>query len=230
MTAAVAANNECPLKSLLEGRRHMDGHVVLLGDSIFDNAVYVPDGPSVIEHLRSLLPAGWEATLLALDGATISSVERQLQRLSDDATHLVLSVGGNDALGHSGFILSEPADSFASALSGLAKIRDDFSIEYREMLNDVRAVGLQLAVCTIYDSIPGLRPAESAGLSIFNDAITREVIAAGLTMLDLRLICDEATDYAAISPIEPSASGGGKIARAIHTALFTPDSGCRVVV
>lgn len=208
----------------------MDGHLVLLGDSIFDNAVYVPGGPSVIEHIRRLLPTFWQATLLAIDGATMSSVERQLERLPDDATHLVLSVGGNDALGYSGFILSEPADSYASALTGIAKIRDDFSNEYRQMLDDVRAVGLPLAVCTIYDSVPGLRPPESAGLSIFNDVITRHVFAAGATMLDLRLICNESADYAAISPIEPSASGGGKIARAIHTALFTPESGSRVVL
>jgi hypothetical protein len=33
-------------------------HVVLLGDSIFDNAGYVPDGLSVLAHLRALLPAG----------------------------------------------------------------------------------------------------------------------------------------------------------------------------
>ncbi len=48
----------------------MSGHVVLLGDSIFDNAVYVPGEPSVIEHLRRILPRDWDATLLAIDGAT----------------------------------------------------------------------------------------------------------------------------------------------------------------
>jgi hypothetical protein len=106
----------------------------MLGDSIFDNAVYVPGGPSVIEHLRRVLPSGWKATLPAIDGATMSSVERQLQRLPADATHLVLSVGGNDALGHSAFILSEPTDSYASALTGMAAIRDEFSNEYCQML------------------------------------------------------------------------------------------------
>ncbi len=208
----------------------MNGHVVLLGDSIFDNAVYVPGGPAVIEHLRRLLPAGWKGTLLAVDGATISSVERQLQRLPSDATHLVLSVGGNDALGQSAFILSEPADSYAEALTGLARIRDEFSLEYRQMLKNIRSQGLPLAACTIYDSVPGLQPPESAGLALFNDVITRQVFAAGATLLDLRLICNEATDYAAISPIEPSAVGGGKIARAIQSALFHPDQGRLVVV
>ena len=208
----------------------MAGHVVLLGDSVFDNAAYVPGGPAVVEHLRRMLPPGWEATLLAIDGATIASVDAQLQRIPEASTHLVLSVGGNDALGYAGFLLTEPADSFAAALAGIARIRDVFSREYSRMLENVRAVGLPLAVCTIYDSIPGLGEAESAGLSIFNDVITRHAIVAGATLLDLRLICNESTDYAAVSPIEPSASGGGKIARAIHAALFHPQRGSRVIV
>ena len=208
----------------------MDGHIVLLGDSVFDNAEYVPDEPSVIEHLRRVLPPGWKETLLAVDGSTLSSVERQLQQMPADATHLVLSVGGNDALGHSQFIQSEPTDSYASALTGMAQIRDEFSNKYGRTLSDVRALGLPLVVCTIYDSVPGLRPSQVLGLCIFNDVITRHVIAAEATLLDMRLICSESTDYAAISPIEPSASGGEKIARAIHSALFSPDSGSRVVV
>ena len=48
-------------------------------------------------------------------------------------------------------------------------MRDEFSSEYRRMLADVRAVELPPAVCTIYDSVPGLRSPESARLSIFND-------------------------------------------------------------
>lgn len=208
----------------------MSGHVVLLGDSIFDNAVYVPDGHSVIEHMQRILPTDWEATLLAVDGATVSSVEHQLKQIPDGATHLVLSVGGNDALGHSRFILSEPTDSYASALTGIAKMRDEFSHEYRQMIDEVRSFRLPLAICTIYDSVPDLQPPQSAGLSVFNDVITKHLIATGSTLLDLRLVCNESTDYADVSPIEPSASGGGKIARAIHTALFEPEKGCRVVV
>ena len=83
----------------------MSGHIVLIGDSIFDNASYVPGGPSVIEHVRRCLPRDWEATLLAIDGATVSGVEHQLTRMPKTASHLVLSAGGNDALGHSSFIL-----------------------------------------------------------------------------------------------------------------------------
>jgi len=41
----------------------------------------------------------------------------------------------------------------------------------------------------------------------------------------LRLICNEASDYAKSSPIEPSVAGGGKIARAIRRAVTDPDFG-----
>jgi hypothetical protein len=41
-------------------------HVVLLGDSIFDNARYVPGRPAVIEQVRQALPRHWQATLLAI--------------------------------------------------------------------------------------------------------------------------------------------------------------------
>ena len=54
------------------------GHVVLFGDSIFDNARYVPDRPPVIEQVRRSLPSGWRATLLAVDGHVTSDVQRQL--------------------------------------------------------------------------------------------------------------------------------------------------------
>jgi hypothetical protein len=49
------------------------GHIVLLGDSIFDNSAYVGGGPDVIAQLRQELP-GWRCTLLALDGDVISGV------------------------------------------------------------------------------------------------------------------------------------------------------------
>jgi hypothetical protein len=73
-------------------------HVVLLGDSIFDNALYVPDRPPVIEQVRRGLPTGWKATLLAVDGHTVEHISTQLPRIPTDATHLVLSIGGNNAL------------------------------------------------------------------------------------------------------------------------------------
>ena len=85
----------------------MMAHVVLLGDSIFDNARYVPGRPAVIEQVRQALPGGWRASLLAVDGHVTGDVAGQLRGLPADATHLVVSAGGNDALG-SGWVMDTP--------------------------------------------------------------------------------------------------------------------------
>src|SRR3954462_371801 len=98
------------------------GHVVLLGDSIFDNARYVPDGPSVLDHLRRMLPDGWKTTLLAVDGSIAEDVPRQLRGLPDDASHLVVSTGGNNALGYASLILNESASSYAEVLDHMGAI------------------------------------------------------------------------------------------------------------
>jgi hypothetical protein len=199
-------------------------HILLLGDSVFDNAAYVAGGPDVIEQVRERLPAGWRATLRAVDGSVIGSVERQLDQLPPEASHLVVSVGGNDALGHAG-VLDETTRSMADALDRLAGIRDQFAQEYAAMLNGVLGRGLPTAVCTIYEPrFADLRQRRLAatGLTVFNDCITREAFARGLSLIDLRLICDRDEDFA--NPIEPSVRGGAKIAAAI-AALVTDQGG-----
>jgi hypothetical protein len=198
-------------------------HIVLLGDSIFDNGAYVSGGPDVVHQLRERLPAGWQATLRAVDGAVTSGVKSQLQRLPKDASHLILSVGGNDALGQSG-ILSQGAKSVAEALNGLAAIREQFGRSYRAMLETVLAVGLPTAVCTIYDAnYPEAQHQRLVvtALTVFNDCITREAFTHGLPLIDLRLICDRKEDYA--NPIEPSVRGGEKIAAAIARLVVEHD-------
>jgi hypothetical protein len=68
-------------------------HIVLLGDSVFDNKNYVGSDPDVIGHLRAKLPNGWKATLLAVDGSTTTEIRTQLTRMPKDATYVVVSVG-----------------------------------------------------------------------------------------------------------------------------------------
>ena len=106
---------------LIRGGRPMK-HIILLGDWVFDNAAYVAGGTDVLEQVREQLPVGWRATLRAVDGSVIGSVERQLDQLPPEASHLVISVGGNDALGHAG-VLDETTRSMADALERLAGIR-----------------------------------------------------------------------------------------------------------
>lgn len=197
-------------------------HVVLLGDSIFDNAVYVPDRPPVIEQVRRGLPLGWKATLVAVDGHTVQHIGEQLGRVPADATHLVMSVGGNNALMAS-TLLTEPARTVGEGLTLIAEECVKFRTNYVEMLTSVLALGKPTCVCTIYDAVPVIGPAERAALAGFNDVISRTAITAGLPFLDLRVICNHADDYSPLSPIEPSVIGGAKIADAICRMLAGHD-------
>ena len=194
-------------------------HIVLLGDSIFDNAAYVGNAPDVVRQVRQRLPHGSKATLRAVDGGTTGDVREQLRYLPTDATHLIVSAGGNDALGYIDF-LGAPARSTAEALLGLADIAGEFEGRYHGMLNEVLAYELPTAICTIYYPRfpdPDLQKIAVTGLTVFNDCIIRAAVAHGIPLLDLRLICTEEGDYA--DPIEPSAQGGEKIANAIVEAL-----------
>jgi hypothetical protein len=196
-------------------------HVVLLGDSVFDNAAYVAGGPDVVKQLRNLLPSGWQATLGAVDGSVTSDVERQLGRLPPDASHLVISAGGNDALGYAS-ILEARAQSVAEAVDRLASVRERFGQDYERLLDRVMERRLPTAVCTIYDTrIPQPRwRLVVTALSVFNDCITRAAFARDLPVIDLRLLCDQNEDYA--NPIEPSVRGGEKIAAAISGLMVSP--------
>ncbi len=204
------------------------GHVVLLGDSIFDNKSYVRPGPDVVRQVRGILPAGWDATLLAIDGDVTAGVPRQLLGLPGGATHLVVSVGGNDALRVASLLDSRPR-SLADALLMLKREQDPFASAYERMLDAVAATDLPTAVCTVYDTPPSeyLYPVIRTGLAVFNDIITRAAFRRGVPLIDLRLICDEDADYA--NPIEPSVHGGEKIARAIRSFVLN-DAGPRSTV
>jgi lysophospholipase L1-like esterase len=191
-----------------------NAHLVLLGDSIFDNAVYVPGGSAVIDHLGAALPSRFHVTLIARDGDVVANISEQIERLPPGATHLVVSIGGNDAL-NAQSVMSLPATTVYSALAHLSRVREEFGQAYRAMLRKVLDRKLPTAVCTIYDSVPDLGPELQTALCLFNDTITREAMAAGVPVIDLRDVCIERTDYSSISPIEPSGTGGYKIAQAI---------------
>ena len=196
-------------------------HIVLLGDSIFDNAAYVKGGPDVITQLNSILPQDWRATLLAVDGSVTTDVISQIPSIPKSATHLVVSAGGNDGLSRAE-VLQQPAGSVATALEKLAAIRAEFRQNYTRMLKALLKCQKPLAVCTVYDPhFPddSMQKLTTTALNLFNDCIIREAITHELPVLDLRLICTEPKDYA--NEIEPGVAGGQKIAAAILKLVQT---------
>ncbi|MFZ3484980.1 SGNH/GDSL hydrolase family protein [Sphingomonas sp. 3-13AW] len=200
-------------------------HVALLGDSILDNRAYVTPEPDVAEQLRARLGKNWRVSLVAVDGDVTGDVERrQIGRIPADATHLIVSVGGNDALGHAS-VLSESAGTVADAIELLAGAQASFAASYTRMIDAVMKRNLPTAVCTIYDANypePQHRLVVAA-LALFNDVITRAAFQRGLPVVDLRLICTDPADYA--NPIEPSAAGGEKITAVIAELVRQVPSG-----
>jgi len=187
-------------------------HLALLGDSIFDNAAYVPGAPAVIDQVNAKLPPGWQASLLAVDGSLARDVVKQISRLPGSVTHLVLSVGGNDALGALALMYSPTPMPMMNALAMLAEVQLKFEAQYLQVITALMATGKPLLICTIYDKVPGLSAELRTALALFNDVIIRAGAGNGIPVLDLRAICTDETDYSTLSPIEPSSVGGDKIA------------------
>jgi hypothetical protein len=203
------------------------GHLVLLGDSILDNGAYVAGGPAVIDQVRGCLPAGWKATLCARDGDVLQDILGQLDRMPRDATHLVVSAGGNDVLGEIG-LLQEPVRTVGEGLRVVAELRDRFEVDYRKLIAAIRRRDLPTVVCTIYNPClpdPALQREAVAALGLFNDRVIGLARELGFPVIDLRAICTEITDFA--NPIEPSSAGGAKIAQTIGAVVTGHDFGRR---
>lgn len=190
-------------------------HIVLLGDSIFDNKSYVRGGLDVIAHLRQQMPDEWKATLCAVDGNVVKNVQTQIKGLPKDATHLFISVGGNDALLNAD-VLQMKVSSSAEVFDRVADLASEFENHYRQMMQAVLLLNEPTAVCTIYYPRmpdPTYQKLTCAALATFNDVIIKQAFLAGVPLIDLRLLCNQDSDYA--NAIEPSETGGEKIAKTI---------------
>ncbi|MFO0551033.1 MAG: SGNH/GDSL hydrolase family protein [Polyangiaceae bacterium] len=192
-------------------------HAVLLGDSIFDNRSYTKGEPDVASHLRALIP-DCAVTLVARDGTTTYDVGAQFERVPPSATHLFLSLGGNDALMNAD-LLNLEGRSTAEALDLFRDRVAAFELSYGHALEALLGLGRRTTVCTIYDgNLPSPeRERAATALRLFNDVIYSTAWRTGASLLELRAICNGPSDYA--NPIEPSGSGGLKIAKAISLAL-----------
>lgn len=199
-------------------------HLALLGDSTLDNAPYTNGGPAVIDHLSSRLTGDDRATLLAVDGAISEMVPAQVEQRPSSATHLLLSVGGNDAL-RAASLLSRPADRVEEGIRAIADAVARFEQAYRSALAAVMGTGLPTTVCTIYTG--DFHDAETqrvinAALRMYNDVILQAALDQECPVIDLRRVCTEPADYT--QQIEPTVQGGRKIAKAIHQAHHQPET------
>lgn len=195
-------------------------YVALLGDSTFDNAMYVPNSePAVRMQVRHKTQSEFgkkaQVTLLAQDGACVRHVHDQISRLPDGITHTLLSVGGNDGLRFMGemYYKKTGVDQMAD------KIRSQFHKTYQSVVQRLVEKDLQPSLFTIYSgnftSLAYNKIVDEL-LPVMNEVIREAGQNHGLPLVELDNLM-EPEDYA--NKIEPGVSGGEKIAGAAVRAL-----------
>lgn len=189
-------------------------HIVLVGDSTLDNGAHGCDHPDVASFLREGLGEGANVTLLAREGDVAGGIHYQLERIPPGATHLVLSVGGNDVLGFME-VLRRPVGHVWEALEELSTRVEQFRNRYHQALASTLEHDRPTLVCTIYNGLfpPEEQPVITTALRLFNDVILQAARGAGLPVVELRHLCREPEDY--LNPIEPSVAGRRKIAEVV---------------
>lgn len=177
-----------------------EGHVVLLGGSVFDNGLCAAPDPSVAEHLRSRLGPRGEVTLLARAGAVTSDVARQLEAVPHHATHLVVAPS-------------------SGAQSQQAERVFEFEHEFEQMLQRLLARDLPVYVCTVYrpaSEDPLARRAAEFMIKPYNEVIRRLAAMYGLGLVDVDgYVCMNDLTHES----EPSGEGGAKIAGAVAMSV-----------
>ncbi len=212
-------------------------HLLMLGDSVFDNGVYVPGEPDVSAQVKSHLERSFKSSKLtfhARDGAVMSDVKnQQIKNIPEDITHIVLSIGGNDLLGLIQYLDQNRGDSFHQNLQFLSQLKQKFSEEYTEVIQTIDTLGIPFSVCTIYYAGPteesGAKRVDVkgdvglSGTDVVVDAFDSAIIDVAnkaqncKDIIDLRWLFDAPDCYA--NPIEPSCIGGERIAKRLINNL-----------
>lgn len=197
-------------------------HIVLVGDSIFDNEVYVKRGDAVIDLLKRNERDQNRSLLLAKDGAVLDDALDQLDLVSPSCTDLIISCGGNDVL-RLVRMLSDPVTTVSEACSHFYKEMKAFEQRYERLVRKAKRTVDRVVICTVYDTVPGLNGSAVAALAMFNATILRVASSLAVPVIDLRTLFTSDDDYSETSPIEPSVNGGRKIVKAIQQIVEEHD-------
>jgi hypothetical protein len=189
-------------------------HLALLGDAL-QNIDFGEEQAEAVLVPRPRNP--WKLTVL--DAPQVLE-QRRVQAIPPDATHIALCVDGGWAIEASG-LLQGDAQSISGALDSLAKAADAFEEIYARLIAAALEAGLPTIVCTLVPARhleASQQRVAATALAIFNDRILRRAFAARLSIVELRLVCDEESDYASETLL--SHAGGRKVANVARSALY----------
>jgi hypothetical protein len=189
-------------------------HLVLLGDALQN----IDLGKGQAESTLVPRPRNpWKLTVLQPPEVLRPS---RVRAIPAEVTHVVICVDGGWAIETSG-LLQGSARTIREALYGLASAADEFEKVFVRLIAAATEAGVPTIVCTLVPARyvdPVQERAAAAALAIFNDRILRRAIAAQLSIVELRLICDEDNDYASETLL--SHAGVRKVANVARSALY----------
>jgi hypothetical protein len=189
-------------------------HLVLLGDALQN----IDLGKGQAEDTLVPRPRNpWKLTVLQPPEVLRQS---RVRAIPAEVSHIGICVDGGWAIETSG-LLKGRAQSIQGALDTLAAAADEFENMFTRLIAAATEASVPTIVCTLVPARhtePSQQRVAAAALAIFNDRILRRAIAAHLSIVELRLVCDEDSDYASETLL--SHAGVRKVANVARSALY----------
>ena len=210
-------------KPATASRRRRLRHVVLLGDALLDAYSSIDKTPGEFED--ALLPGTRDQWKISVVSAVEIERAGPALVLPKDATHAIIFIEGNYAIEQSGLLHSRPGAQ-GETLEQLSFAADEFERTLERLIHVAKSARLVIMVCTMFQpnyKDPLRQRAACAALAVFNDRVTKRAAAARVSLIDLRLICNEPDDYD--KPTQLSKGGLQKAANVIRFAMFELDDG-----
>jgi hypothetical protein len=204
-------------------RRGRQRHVVLLGDALLDAYSSIDKTPGEFEE--ALLPGTRDQWKISVVSAAAIERAGSALVLPKDATHAIIFIEGNHAIEESGLLQSRP-DTYGQKLEQLSLAADEFELTLARLIHVAQAARLVIMVCTMFQpnhKDPVRQRTACAALAVFNDRVTKRAAEARVSLIDLRLICNEPDDYD--KPTQLSQSGLQKAANVIRFAMLELGAG-----
>ncbi|MBK5105270.1 MAG: hypothetical protein JJE42_13560 [Burkholderiales bacterium] len=218
-------SNPSSPKPFAASSRHRLRHVVLLGDALLDAYGSIDKTPGEFED--ALLPGTRDQWKISVVSAAEIERAGPALVLPGDATHAIIFIEGNHAIEQSG-LLHGRHGAQEETLERLSLAADEFERNLERLIHAAKSARLVIMVCTMFQpdyKDPARQRAACAALAVFNDRVTKRAAAASVSLIDLRLICDEPGDYD--KPTQLSKGGLQKAANIIRYAMFELDAGSR---
>ena len=207
----------------------MKKNILLLGDSIIDNGSYVHEGElDVTAHLKKLYSDQPDVFITnnAVDGDTMYNIEYNHLDTPEveEASHIIVSIGGNDLLHNISFLqTTSELSKFMGKDARIGKwgrrelnpttnkvfeetyfeIIKPFKKQYETIVANLSSHRANLLLCTVYegdlvdsDEFSDVNNSSKTMVSLFNDIVYRTANKYSADVLELREIFVRPEDYA----------------------------------